>query len=139
MMELLAASQRFLQQQETVASGKGGATLKQKEPEVSVRKLKLQQLVDQTTEEECDVLTEFQIAKCYAVYEALYGSDERPPKDEDPSSDQLAAIAHMLKNGLNPLVDFAIWKNHGQRVLRRIRLTGAYFTPDGTMHRFEIL
>lgn len=85
---------------------------------VGIRKLKLKETVDQMSEEECEVLSDAQIAKCWAHYETLMGEGEKPEKGEEPTNEQLSAINHMLQMGLLPYVDFlylrAVWDPHDQ-------------------------
>ena len=105
---------------------------------VATRKLKLKELVDQISEEECDYLTETQIAACYARFETLMGEGERPPKAEDPTQEQLSAVAHLIKTGVNPYVDFGIFGPYGQRILKKVRLTGVKFNNNDELVRIEI-
>ena len=81
---------------------------------VVTRKLKLKDLIDQICEDECEFLSEAEIAAAYARYEALMGAGEKPAYDEDPTQDQLSAISHLLKLGLNPYVDFGLFGPTGR-------------------------
>ena len=105
---------------------------------VTARKLKLKDLVDQISEEECEILSEAAIATCYARYEAIMGFDERPAKSEDPTQEQLSAVAYLLRTGINPYVDFGIFGPYGQRILKKVRLTGAHFNNENELVRIEI-
>lgn len=105
---------------------------------VATRKLKLKELVDRISEEECDPLSDVEIAHCYARFETLMGTDERPAKSEDPTQDQLSAVAHLLRTGVNPYVDFGIFGLYGQRILKKVRLTGVKFDNDNELVRIEI-
>ena len=51
---------------------------------VGARNLKLKELVDQVSEEECDLLTDQQLLACYARWETLMGTNETPSKFQDP-------------------------------------------------------
>ena len=105
---------------------------------VASRKLKLKDLVDQVTEDECDVMTEKNVAECYARYETLMGEDEKPAYDEDPTLEQLSAVGYLLRAGINPYVDFGVFGPHGHRILKKIKLSGSKFNNNGELMRIEI-
>ena len=73
---------------------------------VGIRKLKLKELVDQVSEEECELLTDQQVLACYARWETLMGTNEKPPENQDPTPEQLSAINHLIKVGVVPYADF---------------------------------
>ena len=52
-----------------------------------------------------------------------YGAGERPRKDAEPTTEQLAAICHLLDNGLPPFADFAVFGPHGHRLERKLKLS----------------
>ena len=108
------------------------------------RKLKLKELIDQTSEDDCPVLSDGQIAKCYARFEATMGVGDVPgrpwmPVEEEPTSDQLAALHHLVRSGLNPFgIDFGIFTPFGQRMVKKVRLCGERLGGDGVMHKIEL-
>ena len=83
-------------------------------------------------------MSDLQMAKAYAVYEAIYGQTERPPNDEDITREQLSALHHLLTNNQCPYVDFAIWRPHGQRMLRKVKLMAELMDSDDNRHKLEI-
>ena len=105
---------------------------------VTSRKLKLKDLVDQITEEEADLLTDVQVAACYAKFEALMGEDEEPGREEDPTIEQLSAVQHLLTTGTSPYVDFGIFGPYGHRILRKVKLTGVKWNASNELARIEI-
>ena len=60
---------------------------------VSKRRLKLKKLIDQINEDECEPLSNMEIAACCARLEVLMGQDEVPPIGEEPTEEQLSAFA----------------------------------------------
>ena len=86
------------------------------------RKLKLKELVDQVSEEECDALTDEQWLAAYARYEATMGKDDKPPEEEEPTLEQLLAVSYLIKSGVYPYVDFGVFGPHGQRMMKKIKL-----------------
>ena len=73
---------------------------------VTGRKLKLKELVDQVSEEECDALTDEQWLAAYARYKATMGKDDKPPEEEERTLGQLSAVSYLIKSYANPYVDF---------------------------------
>ena len=77
----------------------------------------------------CEFLSEAEIAAAYAQYEALMGAGEKPAYDEDPTQDQLSAISHLLKLGLNLYVDFGMFGPTDRESRKRSNLQGSSSTP----------
>ena len=71
------------------------------------RRLKLKELIDQVNEDKFEPLPDMEVAACVGRYEVVMGQDEVPPSGEEPTEEQLSAIAFMLKAGLNPYADSA--------------------------------
>ena len=111
----MSQRQQILQQSKTQSADPGGGS-------VAKRKLKLKEIIDQSSEEECEVMSETAIAAAYARYEALFGEGESPPVDEDPTEEQLSALNHLLSTNLCPYVDFCIFGPHGHRILKKVKL-----------------
>ena len=59
--------------------------------------------------------------ECLRRYEALFGPGRRPPPEAEPSADQLAAVAGLLKGKRCPYVDFAVFGPHGARTARKMK------------------
>ena len=107
-------------------------------PAASTRRIKLKELVDEFNEDECGLLSEVELARCYAVYESVFGKDERPEEEEELTHEQLSALCFLLKQG-SITVNFNIFGPHGHRTIRRVKLQGQFFSQDGTLHRVELL
>ena len=107
-------------------------------PAASSRRIKLKELVDEFNEDECGLMSDVELARCYAVYEAVYGKDERPEEEEELTHEQLSALSFLLKQGCVS-VNFNVFGPHGHRTIRRVKLQGQFFHQDGTLHRVELL
>eukprot|EP00438_Fugacium_kawagutii_P004946 Skav216518 [mRNA] locus=scaffold4485:69945:70436:- [translate_table: standard] len=74
----------------------------------------------------------------YLEYERVFGKNERPQKDMEPTSDQLSAIVHLLQSGLSPYTDFAIWGPYGRSIDRKLKQPGVSTGRDGVLRTVEI-
>jgi hypothetical protein len=104
----------------------------------TLRKVKLSQVIDQTSEVEVSSLSEADIAAAFQRYDSRLGGD--PPPDHEPSLDQLTALhqtVFVLK--LPPYVDFALFAPHHVRTIRKLRLTGLVMNGSGQLIRTELV
>ena len=79
----------------------------------ATRKIKLSSIVSQVDDTEILLDDEKEILKAFARYEVVYGKGERPPKESEPTTEQITAIRHLLDQGSVPYVDFAIFGPYG--------------------------
>ena len=127
------------------ASSAGQASQQQQQQQTSSeaagadKAVALKEYVSQTKDTTCRKLSAEEIRACYAKYKDHFGKTRRPPPNEDPSEDQLAALRHMLEVGENPYCDFAIWKPHSQRTIKQQKTTGQVFDADAKLVTVEIL
>ena len=104
----------------------------------ALRKVKLSAVLSQVDDAEIDVLDEKEILKGYLRYEAVYGKGERPPKDSEPTSEQISSISHLVKQGHPPYADFAIFGPYGHRLYKKIKLSGVTIGRDGLLKSVEL-
>lgn len=102
------------------------------------RKIKLAGITSQVDDTEVTVTSEKELVEMYLEYERVYGKNERPQKDTEPTSDQLSAVQHLLQAGLPPYVDFAIWGPYGHRIERKLKLQGFSIGRDGVLRTVEL-
>lgn len=102
------------------------------------RKVKLAGITSQVDNTEIKTVSEQDLIDLYLEYERVYGQNERPQKDQEPTSDQLSAVIHLLKAGLPPYVDFAIWGPYGHRIERKLKLQGVSIGRDGVLRTVEM-
>eukprot|EP00971_Amphidinium_carterae_P332818 6467167-Amphidinium_carterae.1 len=77
------------------------------------RKRKVSHILDQASDVEIVVMSEDAIRKLFEQYSRTMGG--KPQAREEPSADQLSALAHVLGRDEVPFVDFAIWGPDGRR------------------------
>ena len=102
------------------------------------RKVKLSSVTSQVDDTEVNLLVEADLVSMYLEYEKVYGRGERPPKDAEPTGEQLAAITHLLKAGLPPYADFSIFGPFGRRIERKVKLSGMSLGRDGVIRQIEL-
>ena len=74
---------------------------------------------------------------CFARYEAFAREGHLPPENVCPSLDQMAAFKSALDAG-DWFVDFAIFGPYGARMVKRMRMVGKFFAPDGSLVPMEV-
>lgn len=95
------------------------------------RKVKLNSVSSQVDDTEVSLLNEAQLVAMYAEYERVNRLGESPPKDCEPTTEQISAIVHLLDNGLPPFADFASFSPYGHRIERKLKLSGVAIGRDG--------
>ena len=98
----------------------------------------MKELIDQISLDECETLSDAAIAAMFARYEAVFGAEEKPSKDKEPTAEQLSAFDYLLKSGVNPYCDFGVFGPYGHRMLKKVRLTGTKINADGELSKIEI-
>ena len=76
--------------------------------------------------------------KGYLRYETLNGKGERPPKDSEPTAEQVSSLLHLINQGHPPYADFAIFGPYGHRLYKKIKLSGVTIGRDGTLKSVEL-
>lgn len=102
------------------------------------RKFKMANIASQVDDTEVNVIGETELIQMYKEYERVYGPNERPPKDVEPTTEQISAISHLLDHGMPPFADFALFGPYGRRIERKVRLTGMTIGRDGNMRQVEL-
>ena len=87
---------------------------------------------------ELELVADEVVSDGHARWEHIYGVGQRPDPDEECTMSQLTCLGHLVKIGQPPSVDFAVWGPHGQRIERKLRLSGQVFAADGTLRNGEI-
>ena len=99
----------------------------------SVRKIKLSSVISQIDDTEILLDEEKEILKAFARFEVVYGKGERPPKESEPTPEQITAIRRLLDQGSVPYCDFAIFGPYGMRIMKKVKLSGVTLGRDGTV------
>ena len=71
-------------------------------------------------------------------YQDHFGVGQRPLPAEEPSADQISALAAQLEANLPPAVDFSLFGQHYSRSIRVIKLRAAKFNSDGQLAQVEL-
>jgi hypothetical protein len=100
------------------------------------RKVKLSQVVDQTSDLEVEALTSADISAAYKRYDERLGGE--PPPDHEPSADQLTGVHQLSAMGFPPYVDFSVFGPHHVRIIRKLKLVGLVMNSAGELIRTEI-
>ena len=72
-------------------------------------------------------------------YAAIYGKDQKPRPQTEPSIEQLTCLKAILDEGAVPYVDFAIFGPFQGRLQRKLKLVGLQLHADNTFKQIEIL
>lgn len=100
------------------------------------RQLKYSLIVNQASDESRPVLGLTEIAEAYRRYEDKLGA--QPPPHEECTAEQLSAVHALLADGVPPYVDMAVWGPFGNRLMRKLVLTGLQLMPNGTLEKIEL-
>ena len=106
-------------------------------PQSIGRKVKMATVFDQGDDSELAPWTPARAREVLASFVAANGGEE-PDPDEEPSADQLAALDLRLRAGGSPCPDFGVWRPHGRRLARQLKLQAMRITPEGTYVPYEI-
>ena len=94
-------------------------------------------MVDPSLDTELKPIDADHVDKMFTAYRTDRG--EFPHEDHEPTADQLAAVAQLVRAGVPPYVDFSVFGPHGKRMLKKIHLVANYYEPsDGTWRRVEL-
>ncbi len=99
--------------------------------------VQLSTVCDQTSNREVPKLSDEEVTRAYGRYTERMGS--APAEEEEPTTEQLTAVAHLLASQVPPYVDFALFGPHQQRLRKRLRFTGLQLAADGSLRHAELL
>ena len=101
------------------------------------KKVKLSSLVDPSAEAELVNLPGSEVRALFASYKQKRGAF--PSKEQEPTEEQLSAVAQLLRAGQAPYVDLALFGPHGKRALKRLSMVAfSYQVETGTWKRSEV-
>ena len=103
-----------------------------------IRKVKMSSIASQVDDSEVSMMEESELVKLYKEYESVYGPNERPPKDCEPTVEQISVVSHLLDSGLPPFTDFALFGPFGHRIERKVKLSGMTISRDGNLRQVEL-
>ena len=100
-------------------------------------RVKMNLVINQLFDSEVPALDATKIATAYNVYKDRMGT--RPSPDEECTSEQLTAFHTVIAGGYPPYVDMSVWGPYGNRLYRRLKMTGMQVMPAGSLKQVEIL
>lgn len=101
------------------------------------RKVKCNQVLDQTDEAEVPELAQTEVDKYFSKLREVKGGPVRP--ESEPSSDQISAMkVRVLELGLSPYADFGIFVNFQHRFSKTLKFLNHILQPDGTFKAVEV-
>ena len=104
----------------------------------SERKIKLSSILSQVDDTETTVMSEKDLVAAYLRYSTVFGDNERPPKESEPTSEKLSAIFHLVSQNNVPYCDFSVFGPYGHRMIKKIKLSGYIIGRDGTLQNVDL-
>lgn len=104
----------------------------------TLRKVKMNQVLSQLDETEVEIISNTEQIRMFARYEALYGKQQRPHPNQEPSIEQLSGLKALVDGGQCPYADFAIFQPYAARIMKRIKFSGLILNKAGTLSQAEV-
>ena len=104
-----------------------------------VGKVKLSSVLDQADDTEIRAIGVEQLRELLDNWKKIANDNEEPSEEEEATGEQLSALAHRLRLGGTPFVDFGIWRAHGSELGRVIKFAAYFPTPNGGFALKEIV
>ena len=82
-------------------------------------KVSMRTVIDQACDGEVEALSATELDRLRRNYRSIVGAD--PPKDHNPTDNQLSGLWRRLEVGGAPFVDFCVFRKHGNRVERDLK------------------
>lgn len=76
--------------------------------------------------------------QAYLRYSVVYGDQEHPPKESEPTLEQLSAVHHLINQNHSPYCDFAIWGPYVHRLVKKLKFSGYVIGQDGVLTSVEV-
>ena len=104
----------------------------------AIRKIKMSQILSQLDESEVELVSSAEQLKCFARYEVLFGKNQRPHPDHEPSIEQLSGLKALLDATQPPYADYAIFQPYAARIMKKIKFSGLILNKAGALAQAEI-
>ena len=101
-------------------------------------KVKLATVLDQSCDAEVKILGTEELRAMLTAWKKQHNDNEEPTEEEEASGEQLTALAHRLRQGTTPYVDFGVWRPHGQDLGRACKFAAHFQTAPGVFTMKEI-
>ena len=103
-----------------------------------IRKVKLNQVLSQIDDTEVDVMSDADTIRLFARYEAVFGVNQRPLPNQEPSVEQLSALKALVDSGQCPYCDFSVFQPHQARIMKRLKFSGLIMGKAGQLMQAEV-
>eukprot|EP00971_Amphidinium_carterae_P063674 1260013-Amphidinium_carterae.2 len=100
------------------------------------RRFKMASIIDQTMDEDRELLSTESLTEAYKRYKAKMGGAPLPRAE--PTAEQVSGIATMAKDGVPPVPDFAIFGPYASRISRKLKFSSLVFDAGGVLKRIEL-
>ena len=95
--------------------------------------VELSTVTEQQSKTVCYTLTQGQIAECFKAFKEKAGT--KPSIEEAVTDEQLTGLACLIWSGSVPYVDFSIWGQYQNRMMKRLQLSGLVPGTNGALRR----
>eukprot|EP00971_Amphidinium_carterae_P026600 525120-Amphidinium_carterae.1 len=89
------------------------------------RNCKMTQIIDQAAETDFEVMSDVEVRKLFDCYDQTQGG--RPHPSEEPTTDQLSALRHLLAGDSAPYTDFVVWTPYGKNQSKMLKTQAQIF------------
>ena len=104
----------------------------------SSTKVKLATVLDQSCDAEVKMVGTEELRNMLTAWKKNHNDMEEPTEEEEASGEQITALAHRLRQGTTPYVDFGVWRPHGQDLGRACKFAAHFQTAPGVFTIKEI-
>ena len=105
----------------------------------STAKVKLATVLDQTCDSEVKMLGVAELRALLTAWKRAHNDGEEPTEEEEATGEQITALAHRLRQGGTPYVDFGVWRSHGSDLGRVLKFAAYFRNAQGQFTAKEIV
>ena len=132
----LSPDELVVQPAAAASSGAAGSPPPASHPIGSDSGPKMKDIIDQVSTDTIVRLSLKEVKEAYATYRLKMGGDPNP--EFEPTEFQLAGIQTLLKSGMAPYADFALFGPHGKRLQRRLTFSSFRLSDGGQWVKVEL-
>eukprot|EP00971_Amphidinium_carterae_P290775 5774089-Amphidinium_carterae.1 len=98
----------------------------------------MSQVMDQGCDEEVDTIGVDEYSRLFDNYQYVKVMGGSPDEAEECTMDRVARLKHALEHRRPPYADFGIFTPYGDRLQRKLRMTGFALQTDGSLKNTEV-
>ncbi len=103
----------------------------------ATRKVKMSHIINQTDDDEIDILDSAAVTQAYKNYHDRIGGF--PPDDEELTTEQLTTLHALFNSNRAPYTDMAVWEPFQHRLQKRMKMKGVRFSATGELIPIEYM